>query len=77
MSVTNSSHKSLLTNEQRNLLERLVADLDRDAANLEATVERVSVEAIQAAGMAQSSFAERRALRGQDGSSLIDDLKIP
>jgi hypothetical protein len=49
-------------NDKKGLLERLVADLNRDALNLEDTVERVSVEAIEIAGMVQSSFAEFNSL---------------
>jgi hypothetical protein len=49
-------------NEKKGLLKRLVADLKQDVPNLEATVERVSIEAIEAAGMVQSSFAEFNSL---------------
>jgi hypothetical protein len=51
-----------LMNEKKGLLERLVADLKLDAPNLEAAVERVSVEAIEMAGAVQSSFAEFNSL---------------
>jgi hypothetical protein len=44
-------------NEKRGLLEKLVADLNRDTPNLEATLERVSIEAIERAGIVQSSFS--------------------
>jgi hypothetical protein len=50
------------TNEQKELIEKLVADLNQDGPNLEAAVERVSVAAIEAAGMLQSSFAEFNSL---------------
>jgi hypothetical protein len=49
-------------NEKKGLLKRLVADLKLDISNLEATVERVSIEAIEMAGMVQSSFAEFNSL---------------
>lgn len=49
-------------NKQKGLLERLVADLNQDLPNLEATVERVSIEAIEMAGIIQSSFAEFNSL---------------
>ena len=49
-------------NEKKGLLKRLVADLKQDVSNLEATVERVSIEAIEAAGIVQSSFAEFNSL---------------
>lgn len=49
-------------NERKGLFERLVAELNRDVPNLEATVERVSIEAIEMAGMVQSSFAEFNSL---------------
>jgi len=48
--------------EQKGLIERLVADLNQDVPNLEATVERVSIEAIETAGIVQSSFAEFNSL---------------
>ncbi|HEY6420437.1 MAG TPA: hypothetical protein VIX59_15695 [Candidatus Binataceae bacterium] len=48
--------------EQKRLLKRLVADLKVDVPNLEATVGRVSIEAIEAAGSVQSSFAEFNSL---------------
>jgi hypothetical protein len=49
-------------NEKKELLERIVADLNRDVPNLEAAVERVSIEAIEMAGIVQSSFAEFNSL---------------
>ena len=49
-------------NEKKGLFERLVAELNRDKPNLEETVERVSIEAIETAGMVQSSFADFNAL---------------
>jgi hypothetical protein len=49
-------------NEKNRLLERLRADLNRDALNLEGTLERVSIEAIEMAGIVQSSFAEFNSL---------------
>jgi hypothetical protein len=52
----------LLINEQKPLLERFVADLHQDVPNLEATVEHVSIEAIEVAGIVQSSFAEFNSL---------------
>ena len=42
--------------------KRLVADLNQDVPNLEATVERVSIEAIEMAGIVQSSFADFNSL---------------
>jgi len=44
-------------NDKEGLLQRIVDDLNQDVSNVEATVERVSVEAIEAAGIVQSSFA--------------------
>src|SRR5690348_1193454 len=49
-------------NEKKGLFDRLFAELNRDVPNLEATVERVSVEAIEMAGIVQSSFAEFNSL---------------
>jgi hypothetical protein len=49
-------------NEKKGLLQRLVADLKQDVPNLEASVEHVSIEAIEAAGIVQSSFAEFNSL---------------
>jgi hypothetical protein len=49
-------------NEERGLLKRLVADLNLDVSNLEATVECVSVETIEMAGLVQSSLAEFNSL---------------
>lgn len=57
MSLMNITLKPLPMNEKKGLLKVLVADLKQDVPNLEATVERVSVEAIEMAGMVQSSFA--------------------
>jgi hypothetical protein len=54
--------KLFVMNEKKRLLERLVADLNRDALNLEGTLERVSIEAIEMAGIVQSSFAEFNSL---------------
>ena len=61
LSLTNFP-EPLRMNEKKGLLKRLVADLKQDVPNLEATVERVSIEAIEAAGMVQSSFAEFNSL---------------
>lgn len=44
-------------NEKKGLLDRLVAELNRDVSNLEATVAHVSGEAIEMAGLVQSSFS--------------------
>lgn len=44
-------------NEKKGLLVRLAAELNRDVPNLKASVERVSIEAIETAGIVQSSFA--------------------
>src|SRR5713226_8868650 len=44
-------------NEKKGLLQRLVAELNRDVPNLKASVECVSIEAIEMAGIVQSSFA--------------------
>ena len=60
--LMNIDPKLLVMNEKKGLLERLVADLNRDVPNLEATVERVSIEAIEMAGIVQSSFAEFNSL---------------
>ena len=49
-------------NEKKRLLERLITELNRDVPNLEASVERVSVESIEIAGAVQSSFAEFNSL---------------
>jgi hypothetical protein len=43
--------------EKEKLLQRLVAELNRDVPNLKASVECVSIEAIEMAGMVQNSFA--------------------
>ena len=48
--------------EKKRLFERLVAELRRDEPNLEETVERVSIRAIESAGLVQSSFAEFNSL---------------
>ena len=45
-------------NEEKGLLKRLVAELNRDVPNLKASVERVSIEEIEMAGIVQSSFAD-------------------
>jgi hypothetical protein len=58
----NVAHKLPAMIQKKGLLERLIADLNRDALNLEATVERVSIEAIEMAGTVQSSFAEFNSL---------------
>jgi hypothetical protein len=44
------------------LLDRLVAELNRDVPNLEATARLVSAESIEIAGAVQSSFAEFNSL---------------
>lgn len=49
-------------NGKKRLFERLVAELNRDVPNLEASAERVAVEAIEMAGLVQSSFAEFNSL---------------
>jgi hypothetical protein len=49
-------------NDKKGLFDRLAAELNRDMPNLEATVERVSIEAIEMAGIVQSSFAEFNSL---------------
>jgi hypothetical protein len=54
----NITLKPLLMNEKKGLLKGLVADLKQDVPNLEATVERVSIEAIEMPGIVQSSFAD-------------------
>jgi len=54
----NTVPNTLLMNEKKGLLDRLVAELNRDVPNLEATVKRVSVESIEIAGTVQRSFAE-------------------
>lgn len=41
----------------KRLFDKLVADLNRDVPNLEATEERVATRAIEMAGVVQSSFA--------------------
>ena len=42
----NTVPNTLLMNEKKGLLDRLVAELNRDVPNLEATVKHVSVESI-------------------------------
>jgi hypothetical protein len=54
----NITLKPLFMNEKKGLLKGLVADLKQHVPNLEATVERVSNEAIEMAGIVQSSFAD-------------------
>ena len=49
-------------NRQKGFLERLVTDLNQDVPNIEASVERLSIEIIEAAGITQSSFAEFNSL---------------
>jgi len=49
-------------NEKKGLFDRIVTELNRDVPNVEATVERVSIEAIEKAGTVQSSFAEFNSL---------------
>jgi hypothetical protein len=49
-------------NEEKGLLDRLVAELNRDVPNLEATAKLVSAESIEIAGVVQSSFAEFNSL---------------
>ena len=44
------------------MFDRLVADLNRDAPNFEATAKHVSVESIEIAGAVQSSFAQFNSL---------------
>jgi hypothetical protein len=44
-------------NEKERLRQRLVAELNRDISNLTASVERVSIEAMEMAGIVQNSFA--------------------
>ena len=58
-------------NKQKELLERLVADLNQDVPNLEATVEPVSIEAIEMAGIVQSSFAEFNTLMSLAGPEIF------
>jgi hypothetical protein len=49
-------------NEKKGLLDRLVAELNRDVPNLGATAKLVGVESIEIAGAVQSSFAEFNSL---------------
>jgi hypothetical protein len=42
---------------KKTLIKRLVADLNRDVPNLEATVRLVTIEALEMAGVVQSSFS--------------------
>jgi len=46
-------------NKQKELVERLVADLNQDVPNLEAAVERASIEAIEMVGIVQSAILDR------------------
>lgn len=48
--------------EPQGLLRRLVADLNGDVPNLEATVQRVSIQAIETAGIVQNASAEFNSL---------------
>jgi hypothetical protein len=57
--------------ELKGLRERLVADLGQDVRNLELTVERVSIELIEAAGTVQSSLAEFNSLISSAGPELF------
>jgi hypothetical protein len=49
--------KTLFTSENSELLLTFVAELKREAPNLEASGQRIRVDAIEIAGIAQSSFA--------------------
>jgi hypothetical protein len=57
---------------RKGLLERLIADLKSDVPNLEAAVQHVSVEAIEAAGTVQSSFAEFNSILAQASRQVFD-----
>jgi hypothetical protein len=58
-------------NEKKELRHRLVADLKQDVPNLETTVGRVSIEAIEMAGAVQRSFAEFNSLMSSAQSEIF------
>jgi hypothetical protein len=49
--------RPITMDEKKTLIKRLVADLNRDVPNLEATVRLVTIEAVEMAGFVQSSFS--------------------
>ena len=62
LSLRNVAPKLVLMNQKKGMFDRLVAELNRDVPNIEGTLEHVSVEAIEMAGVVQSSFAEFNSL---------------